>query len=187
MQGMPLGPFGHLVQPPEGAAETAPGERVPSGRSRPPALFYVLAAVVLAVDQVSKLIVVAFLQPHQPLHVIDGYLDLTYVTNTGGAFGLMPWATPMLAVVACAVAVLLLVHGRRLASAGSLVEVSAALLLGGALGNLIDRVRLGHVIDFVDVHFWPVFNVADMGITVGALLLVIATALTTRGGGGQEE
>jgi len=187
MQGMPLGPVGNLVQPPDGVAGVAPGERAPSGRHRPPTLFYVLAAAVLAVDQASKLAVITRLPPHQPLHLIDGYLDLTYVTNTGGAFGLMPWATPMLAVVACAVAVLLLAHGRRLAQAGVLVEAAAALLLGGALGNLIDRVRLGHVVDFVDVHFWPVFNIADIGITAGALLLVVATLLTVRAGGGQEE
>ncbi|MCD6362249.1 MAG: signal peptidase II [Armatimonadetes bacterium] len=139
-----------------------------------PVLFYALAALVLAADQASKLVVASSLQMRTPLPVIPGYLDFTYVVNRGGAFGLMPWATWMLVAVACLVIIALVAYGRRLAEAGLLVESATAMILGGALGNLLDRVRLGHVVDFIDVHFWPVFNVADIAITAGAFLLIVA-------------
>lgn len=171
MQGMPLGPLGGLSPTEAGAGPTTDSRPVQGGRV--PALFYALAAAVLVADQAAKLAVVTYLQPHHPVTVIPGYLDLTYLTNTGGAFGVMPWATSALVLVACLVIIGLLVYGRRLAQAGRVVEAAAALILGGALGNLIDRVRLGHVVDFLDVHFWPVFNVADIGITLGAILLVL--------------
>jgi len=147
------------------------------GHLRKPIVFYAVAAAVLAADQASKLAVVSAFVPRESHPVIPGIVDLTYATNTGGAFGLMPWATPVLAVVAGLVALALIVYGPRLAAAGRIIEVASALLLGGALGNLIDRARLGHVIDFVDLHFWPVFNIADMGITVGAILFVITVIL----------
>lgn len=160
------------------AMETEDGQAAqsPSFRARPrkPIVFYAVAAAVLAADQISKYAVVSAFAPRDPHPIIPGVLDLTYVTNTGGAFGLMPWATPALAAVAGLVAVGLIVYGSKLAAAGRAIEVSSALLLGGAIGNLIDRTRLGHVVDFVDVHFWPVFNVADIGITVGAALFIIA-------------
>ena len=145
-----------------------------------PVWFYALAAAVLAVDQTSKLAVVSSLDPHSPVPVVPGYLDLTYLTNTGGAFGVLPWATWVLVGVACVVTVVLVAYRRRLAQAGRLVEAAAGLILGGALGNLVDRVRLGHVIDFIDLHFWPVFNVADIGITVGAILLVLTMLVGPR-------
>ncbi len=141
---------------------------------RKPIVFYAVAAAVLVADQLTKYAIVSAFAPRDPHPIIPGVLDFVYVTNTGGAFGLMPWATSVLAAVAGLVAVGLIVYGSKLAAAGRVIEVSSALLLGGALGNLIDRARLGHVVDFVDLHFWPVFNIADIGITVGAALFIIA-------------
>lgn len=138
-------------------------------------MVYVTAAAVLVADQASKLAAVAWLQPVQSVSVLGPYLSLTYATNTGGAFGVMPAATVTLAAVAVVVAIALILAARRL-EGNRLVAVAVACLLGGALGNLVDRLRVGHVIDFIDVHFWPIFNLADIGIVVGAGLLVIATA-----------
>ena len=150
------------------AIEDGQAAQSPSLRAHPrkPIVFYAVAAAVLVADQATKFAVVSAFAPRDPHPVIPGVLDLTYVTNTGGAFGLMPWATPVLAVVAGLVAVALIVYGSKLSAAGRAIEVSSALLLGGAVGNLIDRARLGHVVDFLDLHVWPVFNVADIGITV---------------------
>jgi len=169
---MPPRADGHLSppQPPAGPPATSP----PTARPPAPLLLYGLAAAWLGIDQATKAAVVATLRPREPVTVIPHLLDLTYLTNTGGAFGVLPWATPVLVAVACLVIALLVLYGRRLVQAGPLVEVAAALILGGALGNLIDRVRLGYVVDFLDLHFWPVFNIADIGITVGALLMVLA-------------
>ncbi len=167
----------HPVEP-----EDVPAAQPPAPRAHPrkPVVFYAVAAAVLVADQASKFAVVSAFAPRESHPIIPGVLDLTYTTNTGGAFGMMPWATSVLAVVAGLVAVALIVYGPRLTAAGRAIEVSSALLLGGALGNLIDRARLGHVTDFVDLHFWPVFNVADIGITVGAILFVITLLLESR-------
>ncbi len=174
MQGLPIGPVGDIepTAPSEGGSG---GKACPQGdRVRRPFLFYLLALGVLCLDQASKLAVVSMLAPREPYPVIGGILDLTYVTNTGGAFSVLPWATSALAAVAGVVAIGLLLSGPRLAQAGRLVEAAAAMLLGGAVGNLVDRLRLGHVIDFIDLQVWPIFNVADIGITVGAILFIIA-------------
>lgn len=161
---------------PSMASENRQTSQSPAPRAhlRKPTVFYAVAVTILAADQASKFFVASTFVLHEPHPVIPGIVDLTYATNTGGAFGLLPWATQILAVVAGLVAVALIVSGPRLAAAGRVIEIASALLLGGALGNLIDRVRLGYVIDFIHVHFWPVFNVADIGITVGAGLFIIA-------------
>lgn len=155
---------------------SAPDDEQPaSDHGRLTLMVYVTAAAVLVADQASKLAAVAWLQPVHSIPVLGPYLSLTYATNTGGAFGVMPAATVALAVVAVAVVVALIIAARRL-EGNRLLAASVACLLGGALGNLVDRLRVGHVIDFIDVHFWPIFNLADIGIVVGAGLLVIATA-----------
>jgi len=150
-------------------------ERPAPAAGRLTLMVYVTAAAVLVADQASKLAAVAWLRPVHSIPVLGRYMSLTYATNTGGAFGVMPAATVTLAVVAVGVAIVLILAARRL-EGNRLVAVAVACLLGGALGNLVDRLRVGHVIDFIDVHFWPIFNLADIGIVVGAGLLVIATA-----------
>ena len=146
----------------------------PDTRARLTLLVYLTAATVLAVDQATKLMAVEFLRPQRSIPLIGPYVSLTWATNTGGAFGVMPSATAGLVVVAVIVVAALVLLAHRLAGS-RIMAIAVACLLGGALGNMIDRVRLGHVIDFIDLHFWPIFNIADIGITVGAGLLVIAT------------
>ncbi|TCJ15372.1 lipoprotein signal peptidase [Parasulfuritortus cantonensis] len=139
-----------------------------------------LAALVLALDQASKLAVVATLAPYQDVVPLTGFFNLVHVHNTGAAFSLFAdqpgWQRFFfiaLALVAAAVIVDILrkVRGRARFCIG------LALILGGAVGNVVDRVLYGHVIDFLDVYagawHWPAFNVADSGITVGAVLLVL--------------
>ena len=145
-----------------------------------------LAAAVAAADQLTKLAAVRALVLHEPVAVLP-FVNLTLVHNRGAAFsflagagGWQRWFFIVLTIVIAAAIAAWLARGawRRGATATSL-----ALVLGGAVGNLVDRVRLGYVIDFVDVHaagwHWPAFNVADAAISCGAVLLAFL-ALTGR-------
>jgi signal peptidase II len=135
------------------------------------------AVVVVALDQVAK--TWALHHTVEPIHVI-GSLRLALTFNRGTAFGLVRGITPMVVAGAIVLVVLLLGLGRTASRTASLpAAVAMGLMLGGACGNLADRlVRHNHgaVIDFVDLRWWPVFNLADAGITVGAVLLVLVGA-----------
>ena len=143
-----------------------------------------LAAVIVVLDQITKLIALSRLILGTPVTLVDGFLALTLVMNPGLAFGLLAgipaswrWVVGLLSLVAL---VLLLRVALRILPSGGWREQSAiGLIFGGAVGNLIDRTRFGAVVDFVDVYVrdwhWPAFNVADSAITVGvaALALVV--------------
>jgi len=143
---------------------------------------WLLAAVWVVLDQASKLAVVAGIPPHRSVELIPGVLNLVHVHNRGAAFGLLDegagWQVVLLAAVAVAAIAALGVWLYQLGRREPATRLALALILGGAVGNLIDRVRLGYVIDFVDVHWYqayhyPAFNVADSGITLGAILLIV--------------
>jgi signal peptidase II len=139
--------------------------------------FWLIAALVVGLDQGAKAWVLARLPLRGPsVILIPGALSLTHVRNTGVAFGQLHGAGPVLILLAAAaVAGILVYRARRLRSAAGLhplLALGLALPLGGALGNVIDRVRFGEVVDFIDFGWFPVFNVADSAITVGAVALV---------------
>lgn len=138
-------------------------------------IVYITAAAILVVDQAVKLAAVHWLRPAESIS-LTSWLSLTWATNTGGAFGLFDGNTGVLAAVAAVVVAALALIAPRL-GASRLLAVGVAAVMGGALGNLVDRIRVGFVIDYIDLHFWPVFNIADIAITIGAGLLVIATLL----------
>jgi signal peptidase II len=141
--------------------------------------WFALAAAVILLDQVTKWAVLEnFVYGER--REITGFFNLVLVYNKGAAFSMFAsadgWQTPLLilfAVVAAAIVSYLIVRNRE----KRVLCLGLALILGGALGNLIDRLRFGHVVDFLDFHamgwHWPAFNVADSGITVGALLLIL--------------
>jgi signal peptidase II len=143
-------------------------------------LFYVIAACVLFLDQASKLAVVAHMQVGDSFPALGSVLQITYRHNTGAAFSILPSATVGLAVLAAIVIVVLLVFGRQAAARSAPLLAGLSLQLGGAAGNFVDRVRLGYVVDFIDLRVWPVFNVADIGITCGAILVVAAILFDPR-------
>lgn len=151
-----------------------------SGMARWPYLA-LFAGVVLA-DQLTKLLVERLMQLHESRPLIDGVLSLTYVRNRGAAFGILsdadlPGQPVLLALVGLLALAAILTYATRLPPDSRLPRLALALVVGGAVGNLIDRARLGFVIDFVDVHWrhhhWPAFNVADSAISVGVALLVL--------------
>jgi len=142
---------------------------------------WLLAALWVVLDQATKLAVVAAIPPHRAVELIPSLLNLVHAHNYGAAFGILNsgagWQVGLLAAVAVVVIGALGLWLYRLGRSEPATRLALALVLGGALGNLIDRVRLGYVIDFIDVHWrhvyhYPAFNVADSGITVGAVLLI---------------
>ncbi|WP_067830375.1 signal peptidase II [Nocardia inohanensis] len=178
------------------AAEKA-GAAAPhtAGHKRLP-LLLALAALVLGLDLLTKTIVVAQLKPGQPIYLIGDFVRLSLVRNPGAAFSMATGMTWLLTLIAAAVVVGVIRIGRTLRSVPW--AIGLGMVLGGALGNLIDRLfrapgpLQGHVVDFVAVGWWPVFNVADSAIVCGAILLVALTVFGfepdgTRAGRNQED
>ena len=134
--------------------------------------FAVLAIVVLVLDQASKAVIRATLEPRERIDVFPGF-QISRVANEGIAFGLFPGRQAIVAVLTvvalCDIAIAL----AGLVARNATVAAGAGLLVGGSLGNLIDRLALGAVVDFIDFARWPAFNIADCAITVGAALIVI--------------
>jgi len=144
--------------------------------------YVLLMTAIVLLDQGTKALVVRLLDLHEYVPLVDGLLSLSHVRNRGAAFGfLSDWDVPYQAVVLSVLSLCALVaialYFARLPAAARLPRLALALVLGGAVGNLIDRARLGYVVDFVHLywrrHQWPDFNVADSAITVGVTLLVL--------------
>ena len=143
-------------------------------------LLLIVIAVVLPIDQLSKIYIDSTMELHQSSTVIEHFFDICYVLNTGAAFGMLAdsaMRVPLLVGVALLAGVIIVWIFGRLSAAQQLQRIGLALVFSGAVGNLIDRLRLGAVIDFIDIHWcqhhWPAFNVADSVITVGVSLLLI--------------
>jgi signal peptidase II len=133
-----------------------------------------IAAViaVFALDRLSKMAVVAWLKAKGSIELF-GWLHLTYVENTGAAFGVMRGNNALLMVVSVLLVAGLVFFKRDMRRYGKWANAGAVLVLGGALGNLYDRVFLGKVIDFVDFRIWPVFNAADSCISTGIAMMML--------------
>jgi signal peptidase II len=133
-----------------------------------------VAAAVFALDFLTKRLVVEHLAPNRPLPVIPGFLYITHITNAGAAFGLLQNQTLLFLVITVLVVALILTYGVRAARTSPLLGLAFGLQLGGALGNLLDRVLYGRVTDFIDFRVWPfVFNVADVAIVAGGALFAL--------------
>lgn len=142
--------------------------------------WYILAILVVAFDQGSKAWVSAVFDYAETLEVLP-FFNMTLVYNRGAAFSFLSdaggWQRWLFAVIGIVVSVIIAVWISRLSLQQKRLSLALSLILGGAIGNLWDRVILGHVIDFIDVHYlgyhWPAFNLADSAITLGALLLIV--------------
>jgi signal peptidase II len=160
------------------AAET--GAPAPILQRRQPLLLSV-AAVILTLDIVSKVVAVKMLTPGQPVPIIGDTVTWTLVRNSGAAFSMATGYTWMLTLIASAVVAGIIWMGRRLVS--TWWAIGLGMILGGAMGNLVDRFcrapgpLRGHVVDFLSIGWWPVFNVADPSVVGGAILLVTLSAL----------
>jgi len=141
-------------------------------------LWLSLLAVIL--DQASKLAIAGSMQLYQSIEIVP-YFNLTYVHNTGAAFSFLSeaggWQRWFFAGLALVISVVIAVWLARLKQHETLLAVALSLILGGAIGNLIDRLAYGYVIDFLDVYYqtwhWPAFNIADSAITLGVVLMLV--------------
>jgi len=141
-----------------------------------------LPAVIIVCDQLTKALVRSRLSLHESVAVVPGLLDFTHVRNTGAAFGFLnavdfPFKTAVIVIVATLALIGVALYAAGLAHHQMLARVGLALIIGGAAGNLIDRIIVGSVVDFVDVywrtyHFWA-FNVADSAISVGVAIMIL--------------
>jgi signal peptidase II len=143
--------------------------------------FFVFMLTILVADQVTKYLVVRYVRFGDKVTFVDGLINFVYSRNTGGAFSLLP-GNPVLFLVLSMVALALLGYLYFKLEGKFWAELSAVAIMGGALGNLVDRLHYGQVVDFIDVHFgawhWFVFNIADSAISVGAAGLIITIALS---------
>ena len=133
------------------------------------------ALLIIIADQLSKHFITSMLQAGESIVLIENFLHITFVRNPGAAFGMLPYRTIFFVVITIVVVIFIFYYYRLLSADHRLLRFSLALLLGGAIGNLIDRLRTGYVVDFIDFKIWPpVFNVADSAIVIGIGLFLIA-------------
>lgn len=142
--------------------------------------FSAIALLGIIVDQLTKIYIDRSMQLFDSIPVMENFFHITYVRNRGAAFSFLSnasWRLPFFILVSIIATLVILIAFRKLRDDQKLGQISLAMIFSGAVGNLIDRVRLGEVIDFLDVHWyrhhWPAFNVADSLICVGVFLLAI--------------
>lgn len=150
-----------------------------------------ISVLVFVLDQATKFYFEGTLRLYQQIVVIPDYFSWTLAYNTGAAFSFLAdesgWQRWLFALIAVGVSAVLVVWMKRLKSDETWLAIALALVLGGALGNLLDRMLLGHVVDFILVHwqnrwYFPAFNLADSGITVGAIMLALDMFKTKKSG-----
>lgn len=138
------------------------------------AILFLVMALVLLVDFLSKLYIENTMELNTswaPIPELAAFFRITHVSNTGAAFGLFPSGSTLFMLVAIGVSIFIIYYNFRLPADHALYRVAIGLQLGGAIGNLISRLRIGHVTDFLDFGPWPVFNFADFSIVAGVFLL----------------
>lgn len=148
-----------------------------------------LSVVILIADQVTKHIVLANLGLHETIEVFAGWLNWTLAYNEGAAFSFLAdaggWQRWFFTALAIVISAVMIVWLSRTARSDWRTALPLSLVIGGAIGNVIDRIRFGHVVDFIDVYYgashWPAFNIADSAICVGAVLLIIFGIFTGEG------
>ena len=161
-------------------------KQVPSKRPRS---FHpwLISGLTLAADQFTKSLIAASFYPGKSIPSISHILHLTYVQNTGAAFGIFKGQQFVFIVVSIGVIAWVIWEILRNPIIPAATMWACGLILGGALGNLIDRVRVGYVIDFIDLRLWPVFNIGDSAITIGVSLLISHSLAASRGRGARGE
>lgn len=137
--------------------------------------------MTLVIDQLSKFLIITRCIPGESIPLVPSILHLTYVQNTGAAFGLLKGQQVFFVAFSLVVIAWILWEFFTKPARKALILWGYALVLGGAIGNLMDRLRFGYVVDFIDLRVWPVFNVGDSAITVGVTLFIWHSLFTARG------
>ncbi|MSP12477.1 MAG: signal peptidase II [Chloroflexi bacterium] len=136
----------------------------------------IIGLLVFTADQITKTLVRGQMLPYQsifPFPQINSFLSVTYVQNTGAAFGILQERGLIFVIIAVVVITAIFAYYKHLPTEYLAVRLSLGLQLGGALGNLMDRLRFGFVTDFLDLGWWPIFNLADAAIVIGVITLAI--------------
>lgn len=135
--------------------------------------FYLFVYIIIIIDQALKILVHRFMTLGQSVPLLKGILSLTYVRNTGAAFSLFVGFSPYLVAVGLLVVAVVIYFHHTLSAKKPIVHIALAFILAGSVGNLLDRVFRGYVIDYLDLGFWPVFNFADIMINIGVILFLL--------------
>ncbi len=141
-------------------------------------IIFIVALIVLIMDRGSKYWVINNINPGESVPLLGEILYLTYVRNPGAAFGLFAYKTPFFIVISIIMIILTVIAANQIPPRLALLRLGLAVMLGGVVGNLIDRLQTGYVVDFLDLRFWPVFNIADMAIVVGVFMLAIGLSIS---------
>jgi len=141
-------------------------------------IFSLTVMAFLAFDQISKLLARSNLDPEKSLSVIKGFLSLTLVKNKGAAFGLLPGNINLFQILAVFLIVFILFYMLIYRPSSAFIKIALGLIVAGSLGNFVDRAFFKQVTDFIDLHVWPVFNIADSSIVTGITLLAVKNLFT---------
>ncbi len=131
------------------------------------------ALAIILIDQLSKFFVRANFQLSQSIPIISNIFHLTYINNTGAGFGILKAQALILIFISVAVIGIILYNFDKIKNNETLLQILVGFVLGGTIGNLIDRLSYGHIIDFLDFQIWPIFNFADSFVTIGVIGLII--------------
>ena len=136
-------------------------------------MIYLIVIVTVLLDQWFKILIENSFKYGQSLPVVNNVFHLTYVKNTGAAFGILKDSTTFFIVVSILIIIGFIIFLYYINNKNRWLFIASGLIIGGAIGNLIDRIRLGYVIDYLDFRIWPVFNLADSVVVIGTGILVI--------------
>ncbi len=136
---------------------------------------YIIATIIIVLDQISKKYAVKYLKNGSPIEIIDNFFQLSYVQNYGAAFGILQ-NKQLFFIITTIIIIFGIIYFMKVNNTTKTINILLMLIIGGAIGNLIDRIRLGYVIDFLDIKFgnfydYPVFNLADSFIVIGTIIL----------------
>lgn len=142
-------------------------------------VYYALAAVILVIDQITKYVVVNNIDLYEAKEVIPGILSWMYIRNTGAAWSILEGQMWFFYIITFAVVIAVIYIMQKYAKGNWLFSLGLALILAGALGNFIDRLRLGYVVDMIRLDFmnFPIFNVADMSLSIGVAVIILYVLL----------
>lgn len=143
--------------------------------------------VIVLVDQLSKFYIQETMTPGMSLPVVADLFHITYILNPGAAFGILENQRTLFILIAALLLISFVYYYPKLRSDRLSLKIGATLLVGGAAGNLIDRIQTGYVVDFIDFRIWPIFNVADMAIVGGVGVMICAMLFMDKARGEQNE
>ena len=135
-------------------------------------LYIIVFALILLADQITKYYISNHFIPLNSVSLFGDFIYLTFVKNAGAAFGVLQNYQHLFIIVTSAILLIVLIYFFYSPRKDVFLKVSLVMIMAGGVGNLIDRIRQGYVIDFIDLKFWPVFNVSDMSVVIGSILLM---------------